>query len=184
MTYLRPALVLTLLFTVLTGLAYPVAMTGIAQMLFPAQANGSLIVTGGRTLGSSLIGQSFSGDQYFHGRPSAAGKDGYDATASSGSNLAPSAKDLIDAVKKRVADLGGGPVPADLVTASASGLDPDISPQAAQFQVARVAKARGLAPAEVERLVAMNTQGPALGFLGEAHVNVLRLNLSLDGMVK
>ena len=178
---LRPALLLTVAFTVLTGVAYPLAMTGLAQALFPAAAQGSLIAgADGTVIGSALIGQNFASDKYFHGRPSAAGKDGYDATGSSGSNLAPSSKALVDAVKQRVADLGGGPVPGDLVLASASGLDPDISPEAATFQVTRVAKARNLAEDKVKALVAAQTQSPQLGFLGEPHVNVLQLNLALD----
>ena len=177
---LRPALLLTLIFTALTGVAYPLAMTGLAQALFPVASNGSLVQVNGQVVGSALIGQNFASDKYFHGRPSAAGKDGYDATSSSGTNLAPSSKALIDAVKQRVADLGGGPVPDDLVLSSASGLDPDISPEGAYFQVSRVAKARNLDEAKIKALVASEVRQPQLGILGEAHVNVLGLNLALD----
>ena len=178
----RPALLLTLIFTVLTGVAYPLAMTGLGQALFPSAANGSLVEMNGKVVGSSLIGQNFSSDKYFHGRPSAAGKDGYDATSSSGSNLAPSSKALIEAVKQRVADLGAGPVPDDLVLASASGLDPDISPEAALFQVSRVSKARNLDAAKVSTLVTSQIHQLQFGVLGEPHVNVLDLNLALDRM--
>jgi len=177
---LRPALLLTVIFTALTGVAYPLAMTGLTQVLFPATANGSLVQVDGKVIGSSLIGQNFASDKYFHGRPSAAGKDGYDATSSSGTNLAPSSKALIDAVKQRVADLGGGPVPDDLVLASASGLDPDISPEGALFQAQRVAQARNLDVAKVKALVASEIHQPQFGVLGEPHVNVLELNLALD----
>ncbi len=177
---LRPAVLLTVIFTVLTGMAYPLAMTGLTQVLFPITANGSLVQLNGQIVGSALIGQSFTSDKYFHGRPSAAGKDGYDATSSSGSNLAPSSKALIDAVKQRVADLGGGPVPDDLVLASASGLDPDLSPEAALFQTSRVAKARNIDEAKVKALVEAQTRQPQFGVLGESRVNVLDLNLALD----
>ena len=176
----RPAFGFTLFFMLLTGIAYPLAITGAAQILFPAAANGSLVEVKGVVIGSALIGQTFASDRYFHGRPSAAGKDGYDATASSGTNLATSSKALVDAVKQRVADLGGGPVPADLVTSSASGLDPDISPASALWQVARVAKARSLPEEAVKNLVAAQTLGPQLGFLGDPRVNVLALNMELD----
>ncbi|MBG1230743.1 potassium-transporting ATPase subunit KdpC [Aestuariivirga litoralis] len=179
---LRPALSLTVIFSVLTGVAYPLAMTGLSQSLFPNSANGSMVQVSGKVIGSFLIGQNFAADTYFHGRPSAAGKDGYDATASSGSNLGPSSKALIDAVKQRVADLGGGPVPDDLVLASASGLDPDISPEGALFQVARVAKARNIDEAKVKALVMRVVRQPQFGVLGEPRVNVLGLNLALDRM--
>ena len=186
-TSLRPALVLTLLFAALLGLAYPAAITGIGQVIAPGAANGSLIKDAkGNVIGSSLIGQGFSSPRYFHGRPSAAGKNGYDATASSGSNLAPTSQALVDRVKtdlasaKASAPAPGSNVPADLVTASASGLDPDISPAAALFQVPRVAKARGIDPATVRQVVAGNTTYPLLGFIGEPRVNVLALNLALD----
>jgi K+-transporting ATPase ATPase C chain len=181
-TALRPAIVLTLLFAALLGLAYPLLLTGIGQALFPAQANGSLIRDNGRVIGSELIGQQFTSASYFHGRPSAAGK-GYDAMASAGSNFGPTSKALADRV---TADLAanraspGSPVPADLVTASASGLDPDLSPEAALYQADRVATARGLDPAQVRTLVASQTQTPLLGFLGENRVNVLALNRQLD----
>lgn len=179
-TALRPALVVLLLLGALTGLAYPLAMTGLAQVALPAQANGSLIRDGNRVVGSALIGQNFTGAGYFHGRPSAAGK-GYDASASAATNLAPGSKDLRDAIAERVASSGArGSVPADLVTTSASGLDPHISPQAALAQVSRVATARGLAEAGVRAMVARSVESPLLAFLGERRVNVLRLNMALN----
>lgn len=182
---LRPAMVMTLLFAVLLGLAYPAAITGIGQLIAPAAANGSLIKDAkGNLVGSAQIGQSFASDAYFHGRPSAAGKNGYDATASSGSNLGPTSQSLVDRVKTDLAaakaSAPGSNVPADLVTASASGLDPDISPEAALFQVARIAKARGVAAGKLKTLVAENTAWPLLSFIGEPRVNVLQLNLALD----
>lgn len=186
-TSLRPALVLTLLFAALLGLAYPAAITGIGQVIAPAAANGSLVHDArGNVIGSSLIGQGFASDVYFHGRPSAAGKNGYDASASSGSNLGPTNRALADRVKGDVAaarasvPAPGSNIPADLVTASASGLDPDISPEAALFQVPRVARARGVDPARLRQLVGDNVAHPLLGFLGEPRVNVLALNLALD----
>jgi K+-transporting ATPase ATPase C chain len=174
---LRPAIVLTLFFAVLTGIAYPLAITGAAQALLPAAANGSQVIRNGALVGSALIGQNWTADKYFHGRPSAAN---YDASTSSGSNLGPSSKTLMGQLADRAAALGGADIPADLVTASGSGLDPDISPAGALFQVARVAKARGLAEDQLRQLVAANTRGPDLGILGEPRVNVLALNLALD----
>lgn len=184
-TAIQPAIVILLLFTVITGLIYPLAITGIAQVIFPHQANGSLIRDGDRVVGSELIAQGFAKPEYFHPRPSAAGK-GYDASASSGSNLGPTSKQLADNIKANIdqarTDGVTGPVPADMVTASGSGLDPDISPANALAQVARVAKARALPPEQVQALVERSITGPTLGILGEAHVNVLDLNRQLDAM--
>jgi len=185
---LLPAIRLLVVLTVLAGVAYPAAVTVVAQVAFPSQANGSLIVVDGRTVGSSLIGQAFDQPKYFWGRLSAAGQNGYDANASGGSNLGPTSQALIDRITTDIdrvrAANGGGPVPADLVTTSASGLDPDISPAAAEYQVARVAAARGLSVADVRADVVRHTQQPLLGFLGEPRVNVLLLNLDLDGLLR
>jgi len=182
-TAIRPAIVILLLFAVITGLIYPLAITGIAQVVLPHQANGSLVHDGDRVVGSELIGQNFASPRYFHPRPSAAGK-GYDASASSGSNLGPTSKALADNIRQGVAqaraDSVVGPVPADMVTASGSGLDPDISPANALDQVHRVAAARGIAEEQVRQLVERSTVPGTLGILGEPHVNVLLLNRQLD----
>ena len=175
---LRPAIVLTLLFAALLGLAYPALLTGIGQAAFPKQASGSLIVDHGKVVGSELIGQGFAEDRYFHPRPSAAGK-GYEADNSAGSNLGPASRVLHDRVAADVAKLGRG-VPPDLVTTSASGLDPHISPEAAFFQIARVAKARGIDDASLRVLVEASVEHPLAGILGERRVNVLMLNRALD----
>jgi K+-transporting ATPase ATPase C chain len=182
---LRPALVLLLLFAALLGLVYPMIVLGIGQAALPWRANGSLIEEDGRVIGSALIGQSFAEPKYFHGRPSAAGA-GYDAGASSGSNLGPTSKALAERitgdVAKARADGLTGPVPADLVTASGSGLDPDLSPAAALAQVSRVATARGMAEEDVRALVEKAVEKPLLGFIGEPRVNVLQLNRQLDSL--
>ena len=186
LSHLRPALMILLLMTLLTGVAYPLVVTGIAQALFPAQANGSLVIEDGKRVGSRLIGQPFDDPKYFWSRPSATSPFADNAGSSSGSNLSPTNPDLVKAVQGRVdalraADPGNtAPVPVDLVTASGSGLDPHISPAAALYQVPRVAKARKLDSETVRQLVERHTEGRFLGFLGEPRVNVLTLNLALD----
>ena len=185
---IRPALMVLLIFTVLTGLVYPLVVTGIALLVFPAQANGSLIVRNGQTVGSALIGQQFTDPRYFWGRLSATAPVPYNAAASSGSNLGPANPALLDEVKARIALLKAAdpantqPIPVDLVTSSGSGLDPDISVAAALYQIPRVARLRGLSETAVRTLVNQFTQGRQLGFLGEPRVNVLELNLALDGI--
>lgn len=196
---IRPAIVLLLVLTAITGLAYPLAMTAIAGAIFPAQAQGSLIERDGKVVGSALIGQEFKDDKYFHGRPSATVAPNpndstktvpapYNAANSGGSNLGPTSKALADRLQEDVDKLRGenpnAAVPVDLVTTSASGLDPDISPEAAQFQVPRVAKARNVPEDQVKQLAASNTQGRLLGLIGEPRVNVLTLNLALDRATK
>ena len=198
-TFLRhqlyPAFALLLVLTFVTGVAYPAAVTAIAQLAFPSQANGSLIVVDGKTVGSTLIGQAFSDPKYLSGRPSAAGvtdanPTGYDANSSAGSNLGPTSKALIDRVTTTVDQLraanGDAPIPVDLVTTSASGLDPEISPAAAEYQVARIAAARAPAmdAAAVRAAIARHTSQPFLGFIGEPRVNVLLVNLDLDGTLR
>jgi K+-transporting ATPase ATPase C chain len=183
---LRPALALCALLTLITGIVYPLAITGVAQLAFPHAANGSLIVRDGKTVGSELIGQHFDAPKYFRGRPSATSPMSYNAEASGGSNLGPTNPALLQAVRQRAAALraanpdASGPVPGDLVMASASGLDPDISPGAAHWQAPRVAHARGLPLARVNALIDAQVQGPTLGLFGEPRVDVLALNLALD----
>lgn len=178
------AVLMTIATTILLGILYPLVVTGLAQVLFHDNANGQLLAKDGKTIGSRLIAQPFSGAGYFHPRPSAAGNNGYDATNSGGTNLGPTNQKLVDRVKQDTATLQAEnpnmPVPIDLVTTSASGLDPDITPAGAEFQVPRVAHARGTSEENVRRLVAQYTAGRQLGFLGEPRVNVLELNLALD----
>src|SRR5687768_2549251 len=183
---LKPAVMMFLILTAITGLVYPLAVTGLAQLLFPHQANGSLIVRDGKTIGSELIGQYFDAPEYFWGRPSATSPFPYNAAASSGSNLGPTNPTLAEAVHVRIAALrvadpgNEAPIPVDLVTASGSGLDPHISPASAAYQVGRVARARGLSEATVRQVVTQHTEGRTLGLLGEPRVNVLQVNLALD----
>ena len=189
LSQLWPALRINIFLTILLGVGYPLSFTGISQLLFPHQANGSLITKGNQVIGSELIGQNFTKPEYFQGRPSAAGSDGYDPTASGGFNYGPTNQKLIDRVKTSVDKFHKdnpdyqGPIPADLLTGSASGLDPDISPASAQAQAPRVAKARGISVAQLNQLVAQYTKPPDLGLLGEPRVNVLKLNMALDQQV-
>lgn len=193
MSHIRPAFVLLVAFTVLTGLLYPLAITGIGQTIFTAQANASLVTRNGAVVGSGLVGQQFTSNRYFHGRPSAtSGPDPadpaktvdvpYNAANSTGSNLGPTSKALVEAVEGRAMSFGTGPQPADLVTASASGLDPHISPAGARAQIARIAGARQLSEAQVRTLVERHTEGRDFGLLGEPRINVLTLNLALDAL--
>ena len=197
MKHIRPAIVMIIAMTVITGIIYPLLMTGIAQAVFPYQANGSLIEKDGKVIGSALIGQNFTSDKYFHGRPSATTEPDpkdptktvpvpYAADNSGGSNLGPTSKALVDRVKDDAAKLAtenpNTPIPSDLVTTSASGLDPDITPAGALFQVPRVAKARGLAEDKLRQLVEDHISGRLFGIIGEPHVNVLKLNLALDDL--
>jgi potassium-transporting ATPase KdpC subunit len=185
--HLGTSLRVTIVSVVLLGLIYPLVMTALAQALFPRQANGSLVTINGKVVGSAIIGQLWTKPQYFHGRPSAAGK-GYDPTATGGTNYGPTSKKLIDSTKATIAQLkkdnpdASGPPPIDLVTSSGSGIDPDITPEAAYWEAPRVAKARHLSLARVNALVAQHVQGRTFGFLGEPRVNVLELNLALDGL--
>lgn len=187
LSQLATAFVYTLVTVVLLGIAYPLAMTAIAQLIFPQQANGSIVMVGGKAVGSDIIGQRWAKPQYFGGRPSAAGKNGYDPTATGGTNLGPTSKKLIDATRAAIVALKKAnpdatlPIPIDLVTSSASGIDPDITPEAAFYQVPRIAKARDLPTETVAKIVTKLVRGRELGFLGEPHVNVLELNLALDG---
>lgn len=186
--HLGTAALYTLVTVLLLGIVYPLVMTGIAQVVFPRQANGSLVVSGGKTLGSDIVGELWTKPQYFSGRQSAAGKNGYDPTATGATNLAPTSKKLIDATRTTIGALrkqnpdSSRPLPMDLVTSSASGIDPDISPEAAAYQAPRIARLRHVPLTRVDTLIARLTHGRELGFLGEPHVNVLELNLALDGI--
>ena len=188
--HLGTSIRITIVSIVLLGILYPLVMTGIAQAIFPAQANGSMVSVNGKPVGSDIIGELWSKPQYFHGRPSAAGKNGYDPTASGGTNLGPTSKKLMDATKAAIAALkkenprAQGEPPMDLITSSASGIDPDISPEAAYYQIPRVAAARGLPFAQVRRTVDSLVRGREMGFLGEPRLNVLELNLALDGAAR
>ena len=181
-----PGLRIKIFMTILLGVIYPLAITGISQLIFPHQANGSLVTVGGKVIGSEIIGQNFTKPEYLQPRPSAAGSDGYDATSSVGSNYGPTNQKLVDRVKASIEKFRkenpdyNGPIPADLLTTSASGLDPHLSPDSARAQAARVAKTRGVAVEQINQLIAQFTEGPALGLLGEPRVNVLKLNLALD----
>jgi len=186
---MKTAFAMLMVFTVLTGIVYPLAMTGLAQALFPSEANGSIIVKDGKPIGSALIGQSFTSANYFHGRPSAAGADGYDATSSGGSNLGPTSQKLVDTVTDNVAKVRDENkldeeklVPSDLVLASGSGLDPDISPDAAYVQIERVANERGVSVETIRTLIEQHIKGRQLGIFGEPRINVLELNLALDAL--
>jgi potassium-transporting ATPase KdpC subunit len=185
--HLSTSVRMTVVSVILLGLIYPFVMTGLAQVLFPHQANGSLVTLNGKVVGSDIIGQLWTKPQYFHGRPSAAGKNGYDPTSTGGTNYGPTSKKLIDSTKATIAALekenpdAAGPPPMDLVTSSGSGIDPDVSPEGAYYQAPRIAKARGLNTSVVNALIANHIHGRELGFLGEPHVNVLELNLALDG---
>jgi len=189
MNQIKITILATIVMTILFGLAYPLVFTGLAQVLFPHQANGSLVTVNGKVAGSELIGQSFTKPEYFHGRPSAAGNNGYDAANSGGSNLGPTNQKLVDRVKADVQKFRAenpdytGPIPADLLTSSGSGLDPHISPASAEAQVARIAKARGVTPDRIAELVAKHTDGRQWGIFGEPRVNVLLLNIDLDQSV-
>ncbi len=186
--HLGTALRVTIISIAIFGFIYPFVMTGLAQILFPKQANGSLVRESGEVIGSDIIGQLWTKPEYFHGRPSAAGKNGYDPTSTSGTNLGPTSKKLIDSTKATIATLkkenpdASGPPPIDLVTSSGSGIDPDISPAAAYYEAPRVAKARGLSTSEVNALIAKHIRARELGVLGDPRVNVLELNLALDGL--
>jgi K+-transporting ATPase ATPase C chain len=185
---LRPAISLLIALTLITGVVYPVAVWAVAQIGFPSQANGSLITVDGKAVGSTLIGQAFSQPEYLWGRPSAAGADGYDGMSSAGSNLGPTNANLIDRVTDDLATWqaahGDTPVPVDLLTTSGSGLDPDVSPAGAEYQVARIAAARGISDDDVRAVIARHTEQPLLGFLGQPRVHVLEVNLDLEGLLQ